>query len=269
MLDLPPDVAQLLRPLGHRPEFLPAFQDALKKSAQASIDAFLERRPEWRDLGKALIAALILEREREPHFYGNDDHWYQLLIDKIDDPFDSIDFGNVTIVTFNYDRSLKQFLFQSLCNRHNKSCEVVARLLRGLRIIHVYGSLGPLDWEEPGGRKYFPDLQVDDVRRAASGIKVIAEGRDDSAEFEQAKTAIQQGSRVFFLGMAYHPDNMRRLGLPVERIAQRELSGSAFDLTGAERNFVVEKYHFSHLGGETERSRLFLRNNPYFLRLKS
>ena len=265
MLSLHGDVTDILRNCGYSGGHWGEFQEALKKSAQASIDSFLERRPDMREIGKVLIAAHILRCEYESHFYGNDDHWYPLLLDKLDDPYDALDFSNTTIVTFNYDRSLEQFLFQALCSRHNKDCESVAKTLSRLRIIHVYGYLGPLDWQVTGGRAYSPRVSAAEARIAAGGIKIISEGREDSEEIEQARAAIADAKFVVFLGMGYHPDNMRRLGLPLDN-KPRPLSGSGFGLTHNEKEFVRDKYRLEQVGGQGERCREFLRNNPYFLR---
>src|SRR5262249_14489545 len=121
MLQLHENVTHVLRNLRYSQDNWGPYQEALRKSAQSSIDSFLERRPDMRELGKVLIAADILRCENEGRFFNSDDNWYAMLVDKLDDSFDNLDFRNVTIVTFNYDRSLEQFLFVSLLNRHNKS----------------------------------------------------------------------------------------------------------------------------------------------------
>src|SRR5688572_6030370 len=94
MLNLQADVVDIVRTLGYTQGQWQPFQEALKKSAQSSIDAFLERRPDFRELGKLLIAAYILRCEKEGPFYNTEDHWYPMLADKLDDPFDSLDFRN-------------------------------------------------------------------------------------------------------------------------------------------------------------------------------
>jgi hypothetical protein len=267
MLTLQADVAEIARQAGFSQEQWGPFQEALRRSAQASIDAFLERRPDFRELGKLLIAANILRCEREGPFFGNEDHWYPMLADKLDDPFDTLDFSNTAIVTFNYDRSLEQFLSQCLCNRHNKGPDDVAKALSGLRIIHVYGQLGPLDWQATGGRKYVPDLTANEVRLAAQGIQIIAEGRDDSPELQQAREAIAGAEYIIFLGMAYHPENMRRLGFPLAKADGKQISGSGFMLEYAEREHCRDLYGVRRVGGNGEKSAQFLRNNLDFLRL--
>jgi hypothetical protein len=46
------------------------------------------------------------------------------------------------IVTFNYDRSLEQFLFRALAQTYHLDADRAARIVRGLDIVHVYGSAG-------------------------------------------------------------------------------------------------------------------------------
>jgi hypothetical protein len=267
MFNLQSDVVQTIKAHGYTQGQRGLFQEALKKSGHSSIDAFLERRPDFRELGKLLIAAYILRCESEGRLHANEDHWYPMLVDKLDGPFDSLDFSNVTIVTFNYDRSLEQYLFESLCSRHNKLCDQVSNTLSKLRIIHAYGHVGPLDWQVQGGRKYSSTLVPEEVRRAAQGIKIISEGRDDSPELQQAAGLISQANFIFFLGMGYHADNMRRLGLPVENRQERCFTGSGFALTHQEREFIRDRYRVQHVGGDNEQCVRFLRNNAHFLRL--
>src|SRR5947208_1187998 len=75
MLNLKDEVARVIQECGTGADQWRAFQDSLRKSSQGSIDAFLERRPDLRGIGKLLIAANILHCENESAFYVSDDHW--------------------------------------------------------------------------------------------------------------------------------------------------------------------------------------------------
>jgi hypothetical protein len=213
----PTNLNQLLRTLGITAEGLADFQTAFWASG-LSIDAFLERRDELRTMGRTVIAARILHCESASDLYPTADHWYELLINKLDaGPFSDIEANKVTIVTFNYDKSLEQYLFTALCNRHKKSYEEVALLVSKLPIIHVYGDVGPLDWQsDTKGRKYGSGLVPDEVKKAAESINIIAEGRDDSTALRHAREAIERAEKVFFLGFGFHADNMKRLGFLAE-----------------------------------------------------
>jgi hypothetical protein len=241
------------------------FQQQLRRASPPSIDLFLEhQKPELQKFGKVLIAGHILSLEHESRLYPGEDHWYQLFLDKFPEPFDKLDFTNVTIITFNYDRSFKQFLHQAISSRFAKESAEVATALSKLRFIHAYGHLGKLDWEPPGGRAYGPNPTGEQVRAAADGIKIISEGREVN---EEAKECLEQAERVFIIGMAYHSDNMRILGFPLNDRGGRFICGSVFDMTDAEISDVKDRYKLWHVGESGDRSTSFLRRSAHFVKL--
>jgi len=136
-----------------------------------------------------------------------------------------------------------------------------------LRVIHVYGHVGPLDWQCAAGRKYRRDITAHEVREAAKRIRIISEGRDDSEELRDARDLLTAADRVFFLGMAYHKKNMRRLGFKAGFKYRGNVSGSAVGLQHQEREYLREQYGFSRVGGDKKLLSVFLRNNKDFLTL--
>ena len=66
----------------------------------------------------------------------------------------------LSIITFNYDRSLEEYLYRVLGALYNRDAE---ELVQGLSIIHVHGDLGPLDWESQRGRKYGGPFAMENV----------------------------------------------------------------------------------------------------------
>jgi len=106
-------------------------------------------------------------------------------------------------------------LFTSLQNSYNKTDEECGEKLRKMEIIHVHGSLGPLDWQiRPTGLRSVPydsGTNLDIIEMAAENIKIIHESIADTPEFTQARNAILNAHRVFFLGFGFHPTNMKRL----------------------------------------------------------
>ncbi|MBL8781178.1 MAG: hypothetical protein JNL06_09600, partial [Alphaproteobacteria bacterium] len=51
-------------------------------------------------------------------------------------------FTPVTFITFNYDRSLEQFLFCKFVTTYRLTIDEARQLVRGLNIFHAYGSVG-------------------------------------------------------------------------------------------------------------------------------
>jgi hypothetical protein len=50
-----------------------------------------------------------------------------MLLSRLDDQFDAIDLKDLSIVTFNYDRSVEHLFCEALCSRHNMQPSEVAQ----------------------------------------------------------------------------------------------------------------------------------------------
>ena len=103
--------------LGFSLEEILSFRDELRHSAAPSIDSFLEPRiEEERYLGKlAITNALIPFENIDPLF--SPDSWYTLFFNMLNSKFDDFEKNKISFITFNYDRSLEQFLMTTLKNR--------------------------------------------------------------------------------------------------------------------------------------------------------
>ena len=96
---------------GHSPDGFFRFREAFLKSGQPSVDAFLEWRPDFLAIGKLAIAYCLLPFEDESKLFtppgnrGGD--WYQYLSVKLNASFEDFGSNKLSIITFNYDRSLE------------------------------------------------------------------------------------------------------------------------------------------------------------------
>jgi hypothetical protein len=159
--------------------------------------------------------------------------------------------NRLSVITFNYDRSLEHFLYTCLCNTHNKPSDEAAAQLAHIPIVHVYGQLGRLEWQPNNAnclpRPYTNDLDIDSISRAAGGIKIIAEHRDKNPEFLVAHDLMMKADRILFIGFGYDKMNITRLSVPWDdtsdfRLGQR-LVGTSFGLTGVERKRIMQRCH--------------------------
>ena len=125
------------------------FVRQLRQSGMPSADAFLERRPEFGDLGKVLMATALILCERFDVLWNHD--WMRYVYERMVAGAETLEAfceNDVSFVTFNYDRSLETFLVTSLMNTYNKTHHECGRLvIAKLPIIHLHGHLGPLPWE--------------------------------------------------------------------------------------------------------------------------
>jgi len=247
----------------------------LRLSAQASVDAFLEHRPDHLELGKRLMAHMLISVENPNGLYPDDPDWYQYLWQRMGTSPDKFHENKLSVITFNYDRSLEHFLFTALVNSYRLSKEDAAEQLKHIPIIHVYGQLGLLEWqankdEEANVIPYGGKPTAEVALPAARGIQILPEGKKESAEFHKAHELLIQAESVYFLGFGYNPTNMERLKLPLHGTEHysdsRLLAGSCYHLTKAEKSVFQNRYSGLQLRDENHKACEFLRNETRFLR---
>ncbi len=107
--------------------------------AQApSIDTLLEYRTEFAKGGKAAIAYIMIPQEKEDTLRPREEQrWYEYLFGRmLDQAHTSDDFArnHLSVVTFNYDRSLEFFLFEALRNIYNINETEAANVIRKIPV---------------------------------------------------------------------------------------------------------------------------------------
>jgi hypothetical protein len=200
-------------------------------SQKASIDAFLEHRPEFLKVEKIAIALALLSCEsfaltESPSARGKGIYHY--LYNHLASNWEEFAENKLAVITFNYDRSLEHFLFTALQHSYKKSDAEVASAINCISIIHVHGSLGPLTWQDPTqGTEYAhfgaPNPAEHDapwlayrIRKAtiaSENIKIVSEAQSESSEFRLAFEKLQQAERIYFIGFGYFSPNLERLGI--------------------------------------------------------
>ena len=258
----PPNRQQLLD-LSYNDENIDQFTKALSYSGQDSVDAFLEHRPEFIDIGKFTIAQALIPHENLSTLFIAENNWYQYLFQHLNAPLDDFAKNAISFITFNYDRSIEQFLFTALSNTHGAPVDEVSEVLRGIRIVHVHGQLGYLPWQDANGRPYENVFDTSETRARAEKIKIIYEAIDADEDFVTAQAILKDAARVHFLGFGYHETNMRRLGFPWP--GKEEVRGSCFQLTKHEAKQIMGKYDNLELGDEGWNCYQYLRSFVNFV----
>jgi hypothetical protein len=205
------------------------------------VDAFLEHRPEFLEVGKRAIAGALLPRERIEHLFSppRGQNWYEYLFRKMNAHFDEFRQNALSIVTFNYDRSLEDYLLTALRNSYGRPFKECAEQVRHIPIIHVYGQLGqhPELTDGPAvayGRDAGPPVIV----QAADGIKIIHEAASDA--FAHAHKVISEAQRLCFIGFGYDSTNLERLLSNARK--PTDVCGSAVGVTGREGFFIQNEF---------------------------
>lgn len=208
----PSSVAAVLEG-GHSAAVFHEFVDTLRHYGVGSVDWFLEDHPAFISVGKAAMAACLIPYEDPDRLFppgAPSNHWYELLLTSLLLPDGTIDTTPLSVVTFNYDRSLEHYLFRVISTRL-KSDKMAQAALNDLEVVHVHGVLGGLVPLDPNGREYSSELTGEAVAKAAEEIIVVGEAQDSSAAFERASSLLGQAERIIFLGFGFHPDSVRRL----------------------------------------------------------
>ena len=193
------------------------FRQAFLRSGQPSVDAFLERRPNFLRVGKLAIAYCLIPFEDEAKLYRPDlsrgGDWYEYLSTKLNSSFEEFGNNKLSIITFNYDRSVEHYLLNSLLKLHGKQPDECANALAQIPIVHVYGQLGQHPYPQRECLEYRPDLvqHAVYVKRAAAGITLYHE--EAEAASAEARELLSRAKRICFLGFSYNSFNVARLSI--------------------------------------------------------
>lgn len=194
-----------------------AFFSDLKKSGFSSVDAFLEHRNEYIDIGKTLIAMELIKYEDENFLYSKpEESWYQYLYhNKLRASFDEFALNKISFLTFNYDRSLEQFLINSIMSDYGKTDTEAAAVLQQIPIIHLHGMLGNLPAiSKENSRIYNRHITPKNLEICKNKIKIIHEGIEEDEQFQKARKLLSTSTKIWFLGFGFDTINLQRLNLP-------------------------------------------------------
>lgn len=252
----------MARQAGHRHQIIERFVKALSGSAQTSIDAFLEHRPEFVKIGKMMIAAALLPHERTDEIFDRPQkegkpNWYEHLFGMLNTSFDEFHNNNIAFITFNYDRSLEHYIHTALCNLHGKPPNEVADKISSIPIVHVHGQLGSLPWQDFDDNVPFDSgMDIENVTSAAEDIKIIHDNIDHDPEFKRAQGLIEYACRIYFLGFGYNETNLKRLGGPeLFRSSNKDVIGTGKGLSITQQRIAKEHFGFRYTD-YTKRNRI-------------
>lgn len=119
----------------------------------------------------------------------------------------------VSLVIFNYDRCVEHFLYHAFMSYYKMTSEDAANLVNGMTIVHPYGTVGRLTWQNQaaGDRVAFGARVNPQILQSASeNIKTFCESDIDAGS--NLRTAMSTARRLVFLGFAFHHMNMNLLG---------------------------------------------------------
>jgi hypothetical protein len=143
-------------------------------------------------------------------------------------------FQNVSFITFNYDRSLEEFLCRALQTYYGMTEERAAELVGTHVVHHAYGSVGRLPWQSGGGPEapYGEKIEARTLLELSKRIQTFSE-QIDNAHHSAMIERLGGARTVVFLGFGFLEQNMQLLELQglhaVERVYATALGFSRSD----------------------------------------
>jgi hypothetical protein len=227
----------LVAAAGHDRNAVIELAGEFKASNLASIDVFLERRPNLAALGRAMIAGVILQRDS----YTLSGNWYDFLWQQLSRDAPTIDAfkqNNLKVITFNYDTSFERFMVNSVRASYDVTLDAAKIAFEAtLPVIHVHGQI---PYKLAGRVLAQSEATSESIRAFSDQIIALHEGQDNSQEFSMARHLLGEAERAIFLGFGFHPENMRRLR--VQDWPKRQVVASVYGLVGQETERVVKMF---------------------------
>lgn len=265
----------ILEEMGFSKELQEDFGIQLLASQKLSVDAFIEGRtePEFIELGKAAIASFLipfenisnlLERKREIT-------WYQYLFNQIGGNPGDFNYPNISIITFNYDRSFEYFFLHALMNSSGLNEQQTAIHISNIPIVHIYGKLAEPHFINSNGRSFHHEVTRKDVEKSFENIKIVSEVTGETEEIRKSREIIYGARKLIIIGFGYHDVNIERLGLP--RSFRGSGNGYMGTATGLKRDEIRRTKERMSLrgrrlefmmGSDQEKAIDFIRNYPVF-----
>ena len=264
---------------------MPKFIDALKKSnPDTSIDLFLSRNQEYADIVKLAIAMIILRSEVTGEFrkegYKPDQDWYSYLFHRMSEhlpapkDFDKYQYNKVKFITFNYDRSFDYYIYDRFINDFGRTRHIENSGSKFITfpIIHLYGTLSKLPWQENFRYDYrkvnnnkeinnaFYDFDM--IKYMSKNIRIIQERINDE-DIAKAKLLIESSKRIFFLGFGYADENLQVLGFPEIAIG-KSVYGTVIGFTENEIGRVVRKVTKESGLMKEKKPNVYIQNNSTY-----
>lgn len=234
-------------------------RDAMPQAS--SIDSFIEAHQDNERVklcGKLAIVQSILVAEKNSLLFFDDQNrgakldferlnktWYnnffQILVAGCTrDNWRNL-FNNVSFIIFNYDRCVEHFLFNAVQNYYGIEPGDAATLMRALRIIHPYGSVGTLPWQNDGNSFPFGSVsRPADLLSHAGEIKTYSERIEDAGAITKLRRLLIDAKKIVFLGFGFHDENMKLMKSDAPN-RLRHVFATARGISDSDREVIGEK----------------------------
>lgn len=202
-------------------------------NADRSIDWFLRgHESTFGEIARLYVASVVLACEREDKLSGD---WYRLLSEEIiPRNLESFEEGRLSVISFNYDRSFERYFLSQFKDLCDFTAEEAIAALGKIRLEHVYGQLGTLD--------YVPYGNYERAFTASQQILTIRLEPDEAVKTRIGKV-IKESTYINFVGFGFDDDNIDLLGpenFKGKRVYSTTYGLSARTLAKARQKFGVQ-----------------------------
>lgn len=166
--------------------------------------------------------------------FNKENNWIKIFIEKhLDEKVECIqDFKNLNlkIITFNYDRIIEHYIFNFLDKKFpNNKHEIAGYLKQDEFIVHVYGKIGALQWEneisymEFGSKNNNP-VHLNNAEKSVDLIRPEICNKKKNLIHDILRNA----NHVYLLGFGYDEINMGHLN--ITDLKGTKVIGTAYQL---------------------------------------
>lgn len=148
---------------------------------------------------------------------------------------------DLTIISFNYDRSIEHFLPHAFVMAFGMTLQEAQRLISAkLKVLRPYGSIGKLPWQ--AGDAPENEWGTDNpwnIHNLANQIRTLSERQNDRQMIMALQSAVASAKRLVILGFGFQPQNIDLLfdrGLS----HQPEVLVTLFGMAPTNRNAVIK-----------------------------
>lgn len=148
---------------------------------------------------------------------------------------------DLSIITFNYDRSIEHFLPHAFVMAFGMNLQEAQRLIAAkLKVLRPYGGIGRLPWQQGDG----PDLEWGtenpwNIHNIAGQIFTLSERQNNRQLIMDLHNSVASAKRLVLLGFGFQPQNVDLLfdrGLS----HQPEVLMTLFEMAATNRNAVIK-----------------------------
>jgi len=117
-------------------------------------------------------------------------------------------FRDVAFIVFNYDRCIEQYLYWAFQMAGGLTPARAAKAVRAIPIVHAYGQLGSLPYDQPNRRAVAFGAKDRLSVSIANQIRTYTEEARDQKLLRSIQTLAIGADKIVFLGFAYHRQNL-------------------------------------------------------------